>query len=262
MSILQRFTAHGNSTDRSHHPRESMNRILERMVEVFEGRRGGEQQFRQDMQRNPIWHRFHPSVAREFRQLYFALRSVGFDMCIDQNRDHRATEFDGPGAMIALRYGHREWRHAFSPRMVDEHQDAQGHLLESVVRGAQQLFMEVALNNGLDGRNEDRVTGGSALQFQASQRITFDDLDRNPPLTVEPTPRRDRPGFHAAFTGVPTRPVRTAPEPRVPFPTTEELRANAGADLAHLDVANEHLDDAPAAPFGPSEAALEQSYRV
>jgi hypothetical protein len=218
-------------------------------------------------------------VRDDFRKLYGALRSMGMEIGFDADRDTtRARPFDDSW-VCELRFGHRIWTYRFSPRLMESSVDAQHHMIETVCTGAQQLFMEVALDNVMDNehsvmphrndmmrRHPDgtyrNAPGGNALRYAASQRIVFEDLDRNPPLTVDhptpmrrPTPRTDRPGFHSV--------IRPAADYRVQPPSTADLRAGAGADLEHLDVQNEHLDDAPApTTFGPTEEILERNYRV
>jgi hypothetical protein len=250
-----------------------MDRILDRMERVHRGRDHLERDFDRDVRRTPMWQLLgtqnRGGVQEDFRKLYGAVRSMGMEIQFGPDRDHRRTGHmtDDHSWVCELRYGHRLWSYRFSPRLMESSADAQHHMIETICTGAQQLFMEVALDNVLD--NDHSVMpyrnrpGGNALRYEASQRITFEDLDRNPPLTMEPTPnvhppmrppaRRDRPGFHSV--------IRPA-EYRVPPPTTAELRASAGADLHHLAEQVDHLDDVPDTPFGPSESALEQSYRV
>lgn len=246
-------------------PHHSMRRVIERIVETNEGRNDLWREFRRDMQRNPIWDRLEPQTRDDLQNLYGAMRSLGFDMCIDRNRGRHRDFLNGDeGACIILRYGHREWAYPFSPGMMERHADAQAHMVECVVTGAQQLFIEVGLDNVLSGDPRDRVMptrprmgGGAALRYAATDRIFFEDLDRNPPLTVDrQPPRRDRPGFNAVIRD------RPAPPRRVEPPTTAELRETAGIDLDHMTVDNELLEDVPERTFGPSESALEESYRV
>lgn len=271
---LSRFIPRNRSNERGYPPHVSMGRVLERMIGVQEGRTNLEREFDRDVRRTPLWHlletRNQPNGVREdLRKLYGALRSMGMDVDFGPDRSHPRTPHHDSWE-CALRFGHRIWVYRFSPHLMESSVDAQHHMIETIAEGAKTLFMEVALDNVLDNDHSvmphRRPVGGNALRYAASQRIEFGPVSvgqDDPPRMRRPTPRRDRPGFNVDFQlpDMRDRPRVPAP-PRVPFPDTAELRANAGADLDHLDEAVEHLDDVPDTPFGPSETALEQSYRV
>lgn len=250
-----------------------MDRIIDRMERVHRGRDHLQRDFDHDVRRTPIWHWLRGGAQEDFRKLYGALRSVGMEVSFRPVDGPR--RFDGEGIACELRYGHRVWEHRFSPMVMDRSADAQNHMIETLVTGAQSLFIEVALDNVMDNdhsvmpyrdpigvrRTADLMGYIPADGRTVRQRPdgTYEDarpsnLHRVLREDRTAVSRRDRPGFHAV--------MRPAADYRVPPPATAELRANAGADLEHLDVVSEHLDDAPERTFGPSEEALVESYRV